>query len=120
VFEKYSIGTFGISERRCYILEFKEEIIEKSFQVVKIAFTSAEKTKLKEDFKKIDQWMEPLLLLPTKDVEPTKHNASIENILRPDSPKEIPYRENLTRNSENFEEDFYRVPSIIEEIQDDE
>lgn len=96
-------------------MNLKEDILDKSIQAVKIAFTATEKNRFKEEAREIDAWLEPLLQISTKNVEPSNHAVKVNNIFREDRPQKTGDIDKLTRNSKVFEDGYYQVPSIINE-----
>lgn len=62
----------------------------------------------------IIEYVEKLNEVDTKDVEPTSHVLSLNNIFREDSVKESISREEVLRNAPDPTDKFFRVPKIIE------
>ncbi len=59
-------------------------------------------------------YMEKLDELDTKDVEPTSHVLSLNNVMREDTAAPSLPREDALLNAPSHTEKFYRVPKIIE------
>lgn len=63
---------------------------------------------------RILEYVEKLNEVDTKDVEPTSHVLSLNNIFREDLVKESLSREEVLRNAPDPTDKFFRVPKIIE------
>ncbi len=59
------------------------------------------------------QWLKPLLDLDTTETEPLLYSHQEDNVLREDKPEGRDLQK-LQAAASNFEDGFYRVPSVIE------
>ena len=91
----------------------KEEI-EHIAMLARLSLTEAEKNLFGAQLSSILDYMDKLNELDTKDVEPTSHVLSLNNIMREDTPKDSVPREDILFNAPDRTEKFFRVPKIID------
>ncbi|MEW6599656.1 MAG: Asp-tRNA(Asn)/Glu-tRNA(Gln) amidotransferase subunit GatC [Nitrospirota bacterium] len=60
------------------------------------------------------EYINKLNELDTEDIEPTAHVLSVKNVFREDIPRPSLPREKALQNAPESNENFYRVPKIIE------
>lgn len=87
--------------------------LDNAMRAVKIEFSPAEKERLLEEMAAFQQWLEPLLAVDTAGNEPLLFSHRGVNVIKEGRP-EAGDPERLQNAAANFDEGFYRVPSIIE------
>ena len=99
-------------------MAISEEVITKSIQATKIKLEIEEQDRMIEEARHLEQWLEPLLQVSTNhggSVHKSVQADQADKVLREDKVREVVDKDKLTGNSDNFQEGFYRVPSVIEE-----
>lgn len=91
----------------------KEEI-EHIATLVRLSLTEAEKYLFGVQLSSILDYMDKLNELDTKDVEPTSHVLSLNNVMREDKPQDSIPREDILFNAPDRTEKFFRVPKFID------
>ncbi|MEO1133299.1 MAG: Asp-tRNA(Asn)/Glu-tRNA(Gln) amidotransferase subunit GatC [Cyanobacteria bacterium J06639_1] len=82
--------------------------------LARLALTEAEEEQLTGQLADILAYVEQLSELDTSDVEPTYHAVDMETVLRADNLKPWDAREELLDGAPEREDDFIRVPRLIE------
>jgi len=88
--------------------------IDQVAQLARIKLTPEEKEKLAKDLGNILSYVEQLSKLKTDDVPPTSHVLAVENVFRDDVRKPADVCEEVLRNAPEREENFFKVPKIVE------
>lgn len=88
--------------------------IEHLSRLARLSLSDTEKELFGSQLESILTYMEKLNELDTRDVEPTSHVLSLNNIVREDRPGVSLDREDALTNAPDHTEKFYRVPKIIE------
>lgn len=82
--------------------------------LARLALTETEEEQLTGQLVDILSYVEQLGELDTTNVEPTYHAVDMETVLRPDKLKPWDTREELLEGAPEREDDFVRVPRLIE------
>jgi aspartyl-tRNA(Asn)/glutamyl-tRNA(Gln) amidotransferase subunit C len=88
--------------------------IEHLSKLARLSLSQDEKRLYESQLSGILDFMETLNGLDTKDIEPTSHVVSLDNVEREDAPRPCLEREEALMNAPDRTEKFYRVPKIIE------
>jgi aspartyl-tRNA(Asn)/glutamyl-tRNA(Gln) amidotransferase subunit C len=83
-------------------------------RLARLSLSDEEKERFANQLDSILNYMDTLNELDTRNVEPTSHVISIQNVVREDVPVASLDRENALLNAPDREDAFYRVPKIIE------
>ena len=90
------------------------EEIEHIAMLARLHLTGEEKELFSSQLSSILGYMEKLGELETRDIEPTSHVLSLNNVMREDEAAPCLPREEALMNAPSRTEKFYRVPKIIE------
>ena len=90
------------------------EEIEHIAMLARLRLAGEEKELFRSQLSSILGYMEKLDELDTKDIEPTSHVLSLNNVMREDAAAPSLPREDALLNAPSHTEKFYRVPKIIE------
>jgi aspartyl-tRNA(Asn)/glutamyl-tRNA(Gln) amidotransferase subunit C len=88
--------------------------IEHIALLARLSLSEEEKDLFRPQLNGILGYMEKLNELDTKDIEPTSHVLSLNNVMREDTPAPSLPREEALMNAPSSTDKFYRVPKIIE------
>ena len=88
--------------------------IDHAAVLARLHITQSEKELFAGQVQSIINYIEKLNELDTTSVEPTAHILPINNVFREDSLRESLPRNKALHNAPQKDEDFYRVPRIIE------
>lgn len=88
--------------------------IDHAAKLARLNISKKEKELFSGQVQNIIQYIEKLNELDTTSVEPTAHILPINNVFREDSLRESLPRHYALQNAPQKDEDFYRVPRIIE------
>ena len=92
----------------------KEEVLQVA-RLARLALSSAEGEKIREQLGNILSYIRQLDRLDTSGVVPTSHAIEMGTPFRDDSVKPFGEKEEILKNAPDREEDFFRVPRIIED-----
>ncbi len=95
-------------------MKIAREQIEHIALLARLALSEEEKETFGSQLSSILDYMEKLNELDTKDIEPTSHVLSLQNVMRDDVVQPSLPREEALANAPSRTEKFYRVPRIIE------
>jgi aspartyl-tRNA(Asn)/glutamyl-tRNA(Gln) amidotransferase subunit C len=95
-------------------MQITKEEIEHIAVLARLRFSEEEKELFGSQLSSILDYVEKLNELDTKDIEPTSHVLSLNNVMRDDSQAVSLPREDALVNALSHTEKFYRVPKIIE------
>lgn len=95
-------------------VKITREEIEHIAMLARLRLTGDEKELFGAQLSSILGYMEKLDELDTKDIEPTSHVLSLNNVMREDAVAPSLLREDALLNAPSHTEKFYRVPKIIE------
>ncbi|MBI4683887.1 MAG: Asp-tRNA(Asn)/Glu-tRNA(Gln) amidotransferase subunit GatC [Nitrospirae bacterium] len=88
--------------------------VEHIAKLARLSLSEQEKELFSAQLNSIIVYVEKLSELDTKDIEPTSHVLSLNNVVRDDTPRESILRDEALSNAPDHTEKFYRVPKIIE------
>jgi len=88
--------------------------IDHAAKLARLNISQSEKELFTAQVQSILHYIEKLNELDTTSVEPTAHILPINNVFREDSLRESLPRHKALQNAPQKDEDFYRVPRIIE------
>jgi aspartyl-tRNA(Asn)/glutamyl-tRNA(Gln) amidotransferase subunit C len=95
-------------------VKITREEIEHIAMLARLRLAEEEKELFGSQLSSILGYMEKLDELDTKDIEPTSHVLSLNNVMREDAAAPSLPREDALLNAPSHTEKFYRVPKIIE------
>ena len=91
------------------------EDVEHIAALAKLEFTDAEKEKFTHQMNQILEYMDKLNSLDTSNVEPLSHVIELSNVFRPDEVKAGVQTEEALKNAPEKNEQFFKVPKVINE-----
>lgn len=80
-------------------------------RLARLRLTDEEVERMTGELGDILEHIEAIQALDLDDVEPTSHVAPLENVLRPDEPRESWDRERVLEGAPDASDDGFRVPS---------
>ena len=80
-------------------------------RLARLRLTDEEVERMTGELGGILQHVEAIQALDLDDVEPTTHVAALENVLRPDEPRESWPRERVLEGAPDASDEGFRVPS---------
>ena len=92
----------------------REEVLHVA-RLARLALSSAEADRMREQLPDILDYIRQLQRLDTKDVVPTSHAVEMGTPFRDDSVHPFGEKEEILKNAPDREDDFFRVPRIIED-----
>ena len=92
----------------------REEVLHVA-RLARLALSPAEADRMGEQLGKILEYIRQLDRLDTADVVPTSHAVEMGTPFREDAVHPFGQKEEIPRNAPDREEDFFRVPRIIED-----
>lgn len=95
-------------------MKISKEIVRHIALLSRLELKDEEIEVYQQQLSRILEYVEKLNEVDTKDVEPTSHVLSLNNIFREDLVKESLSREEVLRNAPDPTDKFFRVPKIIE------
>ncbi|HBH62013.1 MAG TPA: Asp-tRNA(Asn)/Glu-tRNA(Gln) amidotransferase subunit GatB [Nitrospiraceae bacterium] len=82
--------------------------------LARLKLTDDETTLFSRQVSSIIDYIDKLNELDVKDIEPTAHVLQVKNVFREDESKPSLPREKALQNAPDSNDNFYRVPKIIE------
>lgn len=95
-------------------MKITREQVQRVAQLARLDLTAEEEGELTEHFDKVLTYMEKLNQLNTDNVEPTAHAVEVPSPLREDVVTNQADTDALLQNAPGRENDFFKVPKIIE------
>jgi aspartyl-tRNA(Asn)/glutamyl-tRNA(Gln) amidotransferase subunit C len=92
----------------------REEVLQVA-RLARLSLSAAEADKMKEQLGSILSYIRQLDRLDTSGVVPTSHAVEKGTPFRDDSVEPFGEKEEILKNAPDREEDFFRVPRIIED-----
>jgi len=92
----------------------REEVLQVA-RLARLMLSPAEVDKMKEQLGSILSYIRQLDRLDTSGVVPTSHAVEMGTPFREDSAQPFGEKEEILKNAPDREEDFFRVPRIIED-----
>jgi len=87
--------------------------VEHIAKLARLNFSEDELKEFTGDMNKILEYMEKLNELDTENVEPLSHPVEQINVFREDELKESVDREEALKNAPKSDEEFFKVPKVI-------
>ena len=87
--------------------------VEHIAKLARLNFSEDELKEFTGDMNKILEYMEKLDELDTENVEPLSHPVEQINVFREDELKESVEREEALKNAPKSDEEFFKVPKVI-------
>lgn len=88
--------------------------VHKVAHLARLELTAAEEAQFATQLSSILEYFEQLSELDTTNVQPTTRAIDVSNITRPDDLKPYPNREAILNGAPDRNEDFFKVPRIME------
>lgn len=95
------------------LMEINDALVEKLAHLSRLQFNDAEKGEIKNDLRRMIAFVEKLNELNLEGVEPLLHMSDEVNVLREDEVKNSISREEGLRNAPVHDEQFFKVPKVI-------
>jgi aspartyl-tRNA(Asn)/glutamyl-tRNA(Gln) amidotransferase subunit C len=95
-------------------MKIRKEEIEHIAMLARLSLSEEEKELFGSQLGSILDYMEQLNGLDTKEIEPTSHVLSLQNVMREDLPGSSLPRTDALMNAPSCTDQFFRVPKIIE------
>lgn len=95
-------------------MEDLKKLVEKVAQLARLQLAPGEHEKFAKQFAGLLENFAKLQKLDTTGVEPMVYPFDLRNVLRHDEPSSSVAKEDLLRNAPERQEDFYKVPKVIE------
>jgi aspartyl-tRNA(Asn)/glutamyl-tRNA(Gln) amidotransferase subunit C len=89
--------------------------VEHVARLARLEISPEEKERFTHQLNDILQYVEKLQQLDTEGIEPTAHVIPLQNVFRDDKTCPSFDKEDILANAPDREEDFFRVPQIMEE-----
>ena len=96
------------------MVKITKKEVEHVAHLARLSFAEDEKEKLAQQLSSILSYVEKLNELDTKDIEPTSHVLTLQNIFKEEEAKISLMREQVLANAPDKTEEFFKVPRIIE------
>jgi len=93
------------------------EQVRKVALLARLELTPAEEQQFTTQLSSILEYVEQLRELDTEAVEPTTRAIEISNVTRQDTVETFPERENMLNSAPDREEDYFKVPKILDEAE---
>ncbi|MGD8780017.1 MAG: Asp-tRNA(Asn)/Glu-tRNA(Gln) amidotransferase subunit GatC [Ignavibacteria bacterium] len=87
--------------------------VEHIAKLARLKFSEEELKEFTGDMNKILEYMEKLNELDTENIEPLSHPVEQVNVFREDKLKESVDREEALKNAPKSDEEFFKVPKVI-------
>ena len=88
--------------------------VEHVAYLARLGLTEEEKQTFQEQLSGILEYMHALSALDTSSIPPTAQVIPLRNVMRPDEVEPSLPREAVLRNAPDHEDDFFRVPPVLE------
>ncbi len=94
-------------------MKISKDEVEKIAHLARLEIDEAEKEKMAGQLSNILQYIDKLEDADVDGVKPSSGAAFMNNVLRPDIPKESPGPDVTLANAPERDEDFYTVPRVV-------
>jgi aspartyl-tRNA(Asn)/glutamyl-tRNA(Gln) amidotransferase subunit C len=94
-------------------MEVNDAMVEKLAHLAKLKFRDDEKQEIKSDLQRMIGFVEKLNELDLDGTEPLLHMSNEVNVLREDEIKGSVSREDALKNAPLHDEQFFKVPKVI-------
>ncbi len=95
-------------------MKITKKEVEHVAHLARLTFAEDEKERLVQQLSSILSYVEKLNELDAKDIEPTSHVLTLQNIFKEEEAKISLTREQVLANAPDKTEEFFKVPRIIE------
>jgi len=95
-------------------MEVNDQLVDKLANLSRLQFDTAEKVAIKADLQSMIQFIDKLNELDTTGVEPLLHMSDNVNVLRADEVQGSISREDALKNAPVHDEQFFKVPKVIQ------
>lgn len=95
-------------------MEISDELIDRLSKLARLRFAGEDREHIREDFRKMLEFVEKVQELDTEGVEPLMHPTQEINRTRPDEPQQTITHEEALRNAPKKDSDYFRVPKFVE------
>lgn len=95
-------------------MKINKKEVEHVAHLARLNFTEEEKERFAQQLSSILTYVEKLNELDTKDIEPTSHVLTLQNVFKEEEARVCLTREEVLANAPDKTEEFFRVPRIIE------
>ena len=95
-------------------MKLERSTLEKLAHLSRLNFDEKDEQKMLHSLNDILDWVDKLQELNTENVEPLTHMSEEQNVWRPDQAKSTLDRENGLKNAPKRDEEYFRVPKVIE------
>ena len=96
-------------------MKVDNELVERLAQLSRLEFNNQEKEEIKKDLEKILSFMEQLNEVNTDNVEPLVYINEKVNVFREDTVQQTLCKEDLLRNAPVQDDNYFKVPKVIEQ-----
>ena len=94
-------------------MEISDELVNKLATLSRLQFNVVEKTAIRSDLEKMIGFVDKLNELDTSGVEPLMHISGNHNVLRDDEVLQYFSREEALKNAPVTDDQFFKVPRVI-------
>lgn len=94
-------------------MEVNDAMVDKLAHLARLKFNDADKAEIKTDLQRMIAFVEKLNELDLSGVEPLMHMSDEVNVLREDEVKGSVSREEALKNAPLHDEQFFKVPKVI-------
>lgn len=95
-------------------MKIDRPLLDKIAHLARLEFDEKDAEKMMRDMSAIVDWVEQLKEVDTEGVEPLTTMSTEINMLREDVAKEHLSHERALRNAPQKDEDYFRVPKVLE------
>ena len=95
-------------------MKIDRELLDKIAHLARLEFDEKDAEKMMQDMNNIVNWVEKLNEVDTEGVEPLTTMSHEINVLREDEVKEHLPHDQALKNAPKKDEDFFRVPKVLE------
>lgn len=95
-------------------MEVNDQLIDKLANLSRLQFDATEKAAIKTDLQNMIQFIDTLNEVDTTGVEPLLHMSDNINVLRADEVQGSISREQALKNAPVHDEQFFKVPKVIQ------
>ncbi|MBL7849929.1 MAG: Asp-tRNA(Asn)/Glu-tRNA(Gln) amidotransferase subunit GatC [Cyclobacteriaceae bacterium] len=95
-------------------MEITRATLDNLAHLARLEFNEAEAGQMISDLTEIVNWVEKLRAVDTTGVEPLTSMSQEVNVFREDAPQQTLSREEALRRAPHHDDEFYRVPKVID------
>jgi len=90
-----------------------DKLIDNLSALAKLKFNDQSKQKIKEDLRKIINFIDKLAEIDTNNVEPLIYLSDEVNVLRKDEVQDELSQEDALKNAPQKDSDYFKVPTVL-------